>query len=207
MTASTPKWLLFTSGRGPAECRLAVQGMVGILLKEHAASVLLDVVEDDDGHGWLSALVSIDGDMPACKDWVGTLQWLCPSPLRAGHQRKRWYVGVSLLVPPESTDTSVQPRDLAWEAMRASGPGGQHVNKTESAVRLTHLPTGLVVVAREERSQHRNRALALSRLGLLLREGDRHKKAAGVQEQWAAHDALERGNPVTTFKGLSFSRT
>jgi protein subunit release factor B len=55
-------------------------------------------------------------------------------------------------------------RECVVETFRASGPGGQHVNKTESAVRLTHAPSGVVVVSREERSQHRNKAIALEKL-------------------------------------------
>lgn len=63
--------------------------------------------------------------------------------------------------------------ECAVETFRAGGPGGQHQNKTESAVRLTHRPTGLVVTARESRSQHRNRARALDRLRAALRERER----------------------------------
>ena len=67
-----------------------------------------------------------------------------------------------MIILPDSDEDLL--RECALETFRASGPGGQHVNKTESAVRLRHLPTGLVVVAREERSQYRNKAICLRKL-------------------------------------------
>lgn len=67
-------------------------------------------------------------------------------------------------LPPVPEDDSALLAQCRVDTFRAGGPGGQHQNVTESAVRLTHLPTGVVVVARDERSQHRNRSLALSRL-------------------------------------------
>ena len=69
-----------------------------------------------------------------------------------------------LAPPPYSTDRRVLEREVVVEVFRASGPGGQHVNKTESALRLTHPPSGVVVVARDLRSQFRNRELAFERL-------------------------------------------
>lgn len=66
--------------------------------------------------------------------------------------------------PPYATDRPLLEREVEVDVFRASGPGGQHVNKTESALRLTHLPSGVVVVAQDSSSQHRNRDIAFERL-------------------------------------------
>jgi len=69
-----------------------------------------------------------------------------------------------LLPPPYTTDRDVLEREVEVDVFRASGPGGQHVNRTESALRLTHPPSGVVVVAQDSPSQHRNREIAFERL-------------------------------------------
>ncbi len=69
-----------------------------------------------------------------------------------------------LVPPPYSTDREALEREVVVEVFRASGPGGQHVNKTESALRLKHLPSGVVVTAQDSPSQHRNREIAYGRL-------------------------------------------
>ena len=112
-----------------------------------------------------SALVSISGGNVLnsfATSWRGTVQWTARSPFRPEHKRKNWFVGIDILEPVDEARFNL--KEVRWETMRASGPGGQHVNRTESAVRVTHLPTGIHAVAAEGRSQHRNRILALARL-------------------------------------------
>ena len=92
-----------------------------------------------------SALVKLSG--PGANDfarrWQGSVQWTAPSPFRPTHKRKNWFVGVELVGGLAEADAvRIDPRDVSFESMRASGAGGQHVNKTESAVRATHRPNG-----------------------------------------------------------------
>ena len=201
--------LLITSGRGPAECRIALAKTLCALTAEAAALGLdTDCAEgpDPDGHGPASAIAVIHGPEATAfaRGWTGSIQWVAQSPLRPHHKRKNWFVGVFELPAPPAAPMPLGAGDVRFEAFRAGGAGGQHQNKTESAVRAVHLATGLAVVAREERSQHRNKALALERLAALIKLGGDLAVLTDRRNTQATHDQLERGQPVKRFKGEAF---
>jgi putative peptide chain release factor H len=195
-------YLHVTAGNGPVECRIALADLIRRIPKEvKKLGVRADVSEgrDPDGHGPMSAVIALEGDGAevAAAGYVGTIRYVFKSPVRKGHQRQNWFVGVSRIADPSATDTpDIDPRDVKFETLRAGGPGGQHQNTTDSAVRAIHVPTGAVALSRDERSQHRNKATALKRLGGILhllanREAEQRKK-----DVFQINKELERGNAV-----------
>ena len=135
---------------------------------------------------------------------MGSILWVARSPLRPHHKRKNWSIGVFKLEPRAIEPAELNPSDVRFEAFSAGGPGGQHQNKTASAVRAVHKPSGLAAVAREGRSQHRNKALALKRLGALLELDAELAAVADDQQVQSGHSRLERGRPIRTFGGKDF---
>ncbi|MEX0305487.1 MAG: peptide chain release factor H [Leisingera sp.] len=206
--AETRIALLITSGNGPEECCLAVAGVLRRLSREaEQEAISLDVSTAPAQHGLKSAVIVLHG--PGAEDfaarWCGTVCWRAKSPLRSRHKRANWFIGIFRLPQPERAGHALRLQDVVFESFRAGGPGGQHQNTTDSAVRATHRPTGLAAAARGMRSQHRNKALALERLQALIdartaaaakaRKADRHK----------LHQAIARGDPVRLFKGPAFA--
>lgn len=197
--------LHLTSGKGPAECRWVVSRLAEAFAGEAAkAGVTCEVLDaQDELPASLLMRVSGDGALTFARERIGTILWTGESPFRPRHKRRNWFVGVALAPVPEDVP-DLRDSDIDYQAMRASGPGGQHVNKTDSAVRATHRPTGLVATAQEKRSQHANRKLAKLKLAMLLEERRSGASHDVRQKQWSAHQQLERGNPVRTYTGPKF---
>ncbi|QUL37186.1 peptide chain release factor H [Erythrobacter sp. JK5] len=197
--------LHLTSGKGPAECRWVVAQLAKAFADEAARiGVTCEVLDaQEELPASLFMRVSGDGALAFVRERTGTILWIGESPFRPRHKRRNWFVGVSLAPIPDDVP-DLRDSDIDFQAMRASGPGGQHVNKTDSAVRATHRPTGLVATAQEQRSQHANRKLAKLKLAMLLE--DRRSGASDDvrHERWSLHQQLERGNPVRTYTGPKF---
>lgn len=199
--------LQLSSAQGPEECCLAVKKALDRLVNDAARQdVALTLLETESGKypdTLRSALVSLEGPhaQALSDDWCGTLQWICTSPYRPNHRRKNWYIGVGRFYVHEE----VQSDEIHFETLRSSGPGGQHVNKTDSAVRATHLASGISVKVQSERSQHANKRLACLLIAHKLEQRQQAQGAELKSQRRMLHHQIERGDPVRTFKGMNFS--
>jgi peptide chain release factor 2 len=134
--------------------------------------------------GIKSATIKVDGDYAFgwLRTEIGVHRLVRKSPFDSGNRRHTSFAAV--FISPEiddDIDIDINPADLRIDVYRASGAGGQHINKTESAVRITHEPTGIVVQCQNDRSQHKNRATAMKQLKAKLYEFEEQKRKAEAQ--------------------------
>ncbi|PSL33474.1 peptide chain release factor H [Chitinophaga ginsengisoli] len=195
-----------TAGRGPAECTRVVARVVELMMKAARAQELdIQLLESKKGDlkGTLLSAVLIVKEKENAKkkvldvfiqEWRGTVQWIAESPYRKFHKRKNWFVGVEVFDVKEQLKWDL--KDVKLESCRASGPGGQHVNKVETAVRGTHIPSGIQVLAMDSRSQLQNKQLCLERLEAKFMSWQMEQLLARRQDQWQEHNELERGRAV-----------
>jgi len=149
--------------------------------EQHGYKVLLTEESPGEQAGLKSATIQISG--PNAYGWLktesGVHRLVRISPFDSAARRHTSFASVYVYpVVDDKIEIEVNPADLKTDTFRASGAGGQHVNKTESGVRFTHIPTGIVVASTQDRSQHRNRAIAMNMLKARLYELELSKREA-----------------------------
>ncbi len=193
-----------TSGRGPLECCRVVARVQELMLKDaRKQSISLTVLESKKAElngTLLSATLiaraeNLDNFL---KQWRGSILWIAQSPYRKFHKRKNWFVGVETFEIKARTQFNID--DVKFETCRSSGPAGQNVNKVETAVRGTHVPSGLQVLAMDSRSQLQNKKLCIERLQAKVLSWQTEQLLLNQQNHWQEHNSLERGNAVKVFQ-------
>jgi peptide chain release factor 2 len=163
-----------------------------------------EVIDSSPGEvaGIKSATVEVRGDY--AYGWLrtetGVHRLVRKSPFDSGNRRHTSFA--SVFVSPEIDDDieiDINPADLRTDVYRSSGAGGQHVNKTESAVRITHMPSGIVVACQNERSQHKNRSTAMKMLKAKLYELEVNKRNAAAKVLEDAKSDVSWGNQIRSY--------
>lgn len=159
-------------------------------------------VSDGDVAGIKSASIKFEGDY--AYGWLrtetGVHRLVRKSPFDSGNRRHTSFA--SVFVSPEiddNIDITINPADLRIDVYRASGAGGQHVNKTESAVRITHIPTNIVVQCQNDRSQIRNREVAMAQLRSKLYELELQKRSANAQALEESKSDVGWGSQIRSY--------
>lgn len=197
--------ILISAGRGPIECSWVVGKVFEQFSKDAKSNDLsvdlIDSETDSERDCYKSVVCSVDGETADqfINEWVGTIQWVEQSPFRPTHKRKNWFVSFARL--KSFTETELSKNEIRFETMRSSGAGGQHVNKTESAVRAIHIPTGISVVVRTQRSQFQNKSSAVTLLMNRVADLNSQNRSTLDRDNWQNHNELIRGNPVKLFRG------
>jgi peptide chain release factor 2 len=152
--------------------------------------------------GIKSATIKFEGDY--AYGWLrtetGVHRLVRKSPFDSGNRRHTSFA--SVFVYPEVSDdieVNINPADLRIDTYRASGAGGQHVNRTDSAIRITHVPTGTVVQCQSDRSQHKNRAYAMKQLKAKLYELEQGKRFAEQQKLEDAKSDIGWGSQIRSY--------
>jgi peptide chain release factor 2 len=164
-------------------------------------SEVIDTLAGEEA-GVKSATFEVTGDYAYgyLKAEVGIHRLVRISPFDAGKRRHTSFASVFVYPEtPEDVVIAIDETDLRIDTYRSGGAGGQHVNKTDSAVRITHLPTGIVVQCQNERSQHKNKATALKILKARLYELEMHKRAERMEEMRKGKKDIAWGSQIRSY--------
>jgi len=164
----------------------------------------VEFLEEAEGEqaGIKSATLRVSG--PSAYGWLkteaGVHRLVRISPFDSNARRQTSFASVWVYpVVDDTIEIEIDPSDLKVDTYRASGAGGQHVNKTESAIRITHLPTGIVVACQTDRSQHRNRATAMAMLKARMYEAELQRREAASAATEAAKTEIGWGHQIRSY--------
>ncbi len=209
---------MFSNPADPLNCFIDIQAGAGGTEAQDWASMLLrqylrycerkdfkvEVLEESEGDvaGIKSATIKVEGEYAFghLRTETGVHRLVRKSPFDSAGGRHTSFA--SVFVYPQVDDSieiEVNPADLRVDTYRASGAGGQHINKTDSAVRLTHLPSGIVVQCQNDRSQHRNRAEAMDMLRSKLYELEMRQRMADQQKMEDAKTDVGWGHQIRSY--------
>jgi len=193
------------AGAGGTEAQDWAQMLLRMYLRwgeQHGFKTEVIDVSDGEVAGIKGASVNFTGDY--AYGWLrtetGVHRLVRKSPFDSNARRHTSFA--SVFVSPEiddDIDIQINPADVRTDVYRSSGAGGQHVNKTESAVRLTHIPTGIVVACQNERSQHKNRATAMKMLKAKLYELEHNKRNAAAKVLEDSKSDVSWGNQIRSY--------
>jgi peptide chain release factor 2 len=198
-------YLDIQAGAGGTEAQDWAQMLLRMYLRWGASrGFSCEVVDSNPGEvaGMKSATVHFAGEYAYgwLRTEIGVHRLVRKSPFDSGNRRHTSFA--SVFVSPEIDDDiniDINPADIEMDVFRSSGAGGQHVNKTESAVRLRHLPSGIVVACQNERSQHKNRATAMKMLKAKLYELEVNKRNAAAKVLEDAKSDVSWGNQIRSY--------
>ncbi|WP_415324429.1 peptide chain release factor H [Chryseobacterium sp. MMS23-Vi53] len=204
------KLIQITSGRGPLECQWVVAKVLKVFLEEAKDNKIdYEIIHRENGYENLTLksvtlLLKSKNINEFLKDWLGSICWTGKSTFRKLHKRSNWFIGIFELEGLEKINFN--EKDIQFQTTRSQGSGGQNVNKVNTAVRATHVPTGQSVFVQDSRSQLENKKLSITRLKEKVLEQNIIQLQKRMQETWNNHLQVQRGNPVRTFSGTDFKK-
>ncbi|GBQ48723.1 translation peptide chain release factor 2 [Komagataeibacter sucrofermentans DSM 15973] len=170
--------------------------------EQHGYKVTMMESSEGEQAGIKSATIQVTG--PNAYGWLkteaGVHRLVRISPFDAAARRQTSFASVWVYpVVDDSIEIEINEADLRVDTFRASGAGGQHVNKTESAIRITHIPTGIVVACQTDRSQHRNRATAMTMLKARMYEQELQRREAAAAQTEASKTDIGWGHQIRSY--------